>query len=115
MTKKRGDDQYGYDPEHAAARSLLDRLERQAEQRPDKPARKLGDVLKLPKVTPTTKRLINAHAEIIDGPGADIVFSHTVLTQCSLPYRPTDERVWIRNQGKVALFGSVHYWDSGIR
>ena len=56
MTKKRGDDQYGYDPEHAAARSLFDRLERQAEQRPDKPARKLSDVLKLPKVTPTTKR-----------------------------------------------------------
>ena len=35
MTKKR-DDQHGYDPERAAARSLFDRLERQAEQRPDK-------------------------------------------------------------------------------
>ena len=60
MTKKRGDDQHGYDPERAAARSLFDRLERQAEQRPDKPARKLGDVLKVPKVTPKTKRLIEA-------------------------------------------------------
>src|SRR5215218_5926764 len=74
MTKKRGDDQHGYDPERAAARSLFDRLERQAEQRPDKPARKLGDVLKLPKVTPTTMRLIDAHAEIIDSPAEEIVF-----------------------------------------
>jgi len=32
MTKKRGDDQYGYDPERSAARSLFDRLEQQAEQ-----------------------------------------------------------------------------------
>ena len=92
MTKKRGDDQYGYDPERAAARSLLDRLERQAEQRPDKPARKLGDVLKLPKVTPTTKRLIDAHAEIIDGPADEIAFCTSVLCQTGLPYRPTDER-----------------------
>jgi hypothetical protein len=76
MTKKR-DDQYGYDPERAAARSLLDSLERGAEQRPDKPARKLGEVLKLPKVTPTTKRLIDAHAEIIGSPADDIAFLHT--------------------------------------
>src|SRR3954447_8941384 len=99
MTKKRDDDQHGYDPERAAARSLFDRLERQAEQRPDKPARKLGDVLKLPKVTSTTMRLIDAHAEIIDSPADEIVFMHSVLTQCSLPYKPTDERVWIRDQG----------------
>jgi hypothetical protein len=76
MTKKR-DDQYGYDPERAAARSLLDSLERGAEQRPDKPARKLGEVLKLPKVTPTTKRLIDAYAEIIGSPADDIAFLHT--------------------------------------
>src|SRR3954454_17356391 len=94
MTKKRGDDQHGYDPERSAARSLFDRLEQQAEQRPDKPAKKLGDVLKVPKITPTTKRLIDAHAEIIDGPGGDLAFSHSVLCQTSLPYKPTDERVW---------------------
>jgi hypothetical protein len=91
MTKKR-DDQYGYDPERAAARSLLERMEHGAEQRPDKPARKLGEVLKLPKVTPTTKRLIDAHAEIIDGAPDDIAFLHTVLCQAGLPYRPTELR-----------------------
>jgi hypothetical protein len=116
MTKKRDDDQYGYDPERAAARSLFDRLERQAEQRPDKPARKLGDVLKVPKVTPTTKRLIDAHAAIIDGPADDIAFSHSVLCQTSLPYRPTDERVWIRDQGHVSLrieAGAARHPDTG--
>lgn len=103
MTKKRGDDQHGYDPKRSAARSIRERLERQADQRPDKPAQKLGSALKLPKVTPTTKRLIDAHTEIIAGPADDIAFSHSVLCQTSLPYRPTDERVWIRDQGNVSL------------
>jgi hypothetical protein len=116
MTKKRGDDQHGYDPERAAARSLLDRLEQQADQRPDKPARKLGDVLKVPKVTPTAKRLIDAHAEIMDGPANEIAFSHSVLCQTSLPYKPTDERVWIRDQGNVSLrieAGAARHPDTG--
>jgi hypothetical protein len=56
---------------------MRERLDQQAEQRPDKPARKLGDVLKLPKVTPKTKRLIDAHAEIIGSPADDIAFLHT--------------------------------------
>jgi hypothetical protein len=103
MTKKRDDDQHGYDPERAAARSLFDRLERQAEQRPDKPARKLGDVLKVPKVTPTTKRLIEAQAAIIDGPADDIAYQHTVLAQTSMPYKPTTKRIWERSQGGVSL------------
>jgi hypothetical protein len=72
MTKKRGDDQYGYDPEHSTARSVLDHMEQQAEQRPDKPAKQIGDALKVPKITPTTKRLIDAHVEIVDGPGGDL-------------------------------------------
>ena len=113
---KRNEDQYGYDPRRQAAKTLLDRLEQQADQRPDKPVRKLGNVLKVPKVTPTTKRLLDAHAEIIDGPADDIAFSHTVLTQCSLPYRPTDERVWIRNQGTVSLridAGAAQHPDTG--
>src|SRR3954468_21225327 len=116
MTKRGDDDQYGYDPKRQAAKTLLDRLEHNAARRPVKLARKLGEMLKLPKVTPTTKRLIGAHAEIIDGPADDIAFSHTVLTQCSLPYRPTDERVWIRNQGNVSLLieaGRAQHPDTG--
>ena len=85
MTKKRGDDQHGYDPKRSAARPIRERLERQAEQRPDKPAQKLGSVLKLPKVTPTTKRLIDAHTEIIAGPADDIAFSHSVLFRPACP------------------------------
>jgi hypothetical protein len=103
MTKKRGDDQYGYDPEHAAARSLLDRLERQAEQRPDKPARKLGDVLKLPKVTPHQKRLLDSSVQIATDPPTLIDFQHTVFCQVGLPYRPTMQRIWEREQGNIAL------------
>src|SRR3954471_2045990 len=116
MTKKRGDNQYGYDPDRATARSLFDPLEQQAEQRPDKPAMRLGDVLKVPKVTPTTKRLIDAHVEITDGPGGDLAFSHSVLCQTSLPYKPTDERVWIRDQGHVSLLieaGRARHPDTG--
>ena len=116
MTKKRGDDQYGYDPYRSAGRAMRERLDQQAEQRPDKPARKLGDVLKLPKVTPTTKRLIDAHAEIMDGPANEIAFSHSVLCQTSLPYKPTDERVWIRDQGNVSLrieAGAARHPDTG--
>ena len=102
MTKKRGDDQYGYDPERSAARSRFDHMEQQAEQRPDKPAQQIGAALKglkVRKINPTTKRLINAHVELDDGPSGDLAFSHSVLCQTSLPYRPTDERVWIRDQG----------------
>jgi hypothetical protein len=116
MTKKRGDDQYGYDPEHAAARSLFDRLERQAEQRPDKPARKLGDVLKVPKVTPKAKRLIDAHTEIIDSQPDEKAYLHSLLCQTGLPYRPTDKRVWIRDQGNASLLieaGHARHPDTG--
>jgi hypothetical protein len=74
MTKKRGDDQYGYDPDRADARSFFDHLERQAEQRPDKPARKLGDVLKVPKVKPVERRLLDAHGEIMNGSPMEIVY-----------------------------------------
>jgi hypothetical protein len=73
-------------------------------------------VLKLPKVTPTTKRLIDAHADILDGPGGDIAFSHSVLCQTSLPYKPTDERVWIHDQGSVSLLieaGRARHPDTG--
>src|SRR3954470_11970059 len=101
MTKR--DDQYGYDPDRGAGRAMLDRLEQQADQRPDKPARKLGDVLKLPKVTRKTKCLIDAHAEIIDGQPDEKAYLHSVLCQTGLPYRPTDKRVWIRDQGNASL------------
>jgi hypothetical protein len=116
MTKKRSDDQYGYDPYRSAGRAMRERLDQQAEQRPDKPARKLGDVLKLPKVTSTTMRLIDAHADIIAGPADEIVFMHSVLTQCSLPYKPTNERVWVRDQGNVSLLieaGRARHPDTG--
>ena len=103
MPKRGDDDQYGYDPKRHAAKTLLDRLEQQVDRRPDKPARKLGEVLKLPKVTPKTKRLIDAHAEIIDGPADDIAFLHTVLCQAGLPYRPTELRRWQRRQGAASL------------
>jgi|tagenome__1003787_1003787.scaffolds.fasta_scaffold20968677_3 hypothetical protein len=116
MTKKRGDDQHGYDPERAAARSLFDRLECQAEQRPDKPARKLGDVLKVKPIKPKAKRLIDAHTEITDSPADDIAFLHSILCQTGLPYRPTDKRVWIRDQGIASLLieaGHARHPDTG--
>src|SRR4051794_12407094 len=103
MTNKRGDDQHGYDPKRSAARLIRERLERQADQRPDKPAQKLGSVLRVPKVTPTTKRLIDAHVDIIDGQPDEKAYLHSILCQTGLPYRPTDKRVWIRDQGSASL------------
>jgi hypothetical protein len=103
MPKSGDNDQYGYDPQRQAARTLLDNLERQADQRPDKPARQLGDVLKVPTTTATNKRLLDAHAKIFAGRADEIVFMHTVLCQTSLPYKPTDKRVWIRDQGTASL------------
>jgi hypothetical protein len=100
---KKPDDQYGYDDRRHTARTSLYRLEQQADSRPDKPARQLGDVLKLPKITPKTKRLIDTHADILDGPATDRMFSHSVLCQTSLPLKPTDKRVWERSQGNVSL------------
>jgi hypothetical protein len=116
MMKKRGDDQHGYDPKRTAARLIRERFERQAEQRPDKPAQKLGDVLKLPTITPKAKRLIDAHTEIIDAPTDDIAFLHSILCQTGLPYRPTDKRVWIRDQGIASLLieaGHARHPDTG--
>jgi hypothetical protein len=116
MTKKRSDDQYGYDPDRATARSLFDRLEQQVEQRPDKPAKQLGQVLKVTPIKPKAKRLIDAHTEIIDSPADDIAFLHSILCQTGLPYRPTDKRVWIRDQGIASLLieaGHARHPDTG--
>jgi len=106
MTKKRGDDQYGYDPERSAARSWFDHMEQRAEQRPDKPAQQIGAAikgLKVRKVTPKDKRLIDAHVEIRDSQPDDIAYLHSVLCQTSLPYRPTELRRWQRRQGAASL------------
>lgn len=111
-----GDDRYGYDPERQASRTLLDALERGADQRPDKPAQKLGEVLKVPKVMPKTKRLIDAHAKIIDSQSDEKAYLHSTLCQIGLPYRSTDERVWIRDQGNASLLieaGHARHPDTG--
>jgi hypothetical protein len=60
--------------------------------------------------------LIDAHTDILAGPADDIAFSHSVLCQTSLPYKPTDERVWIRDQGHVSLrieAGAARHPDTG--
>src|SRR3954467_5564936 len=103
MTKKPGNDQYGYDSYRSAGRAMRERLDQQAEQRPDKPARKLGDVLKLPKVTPSQKRLLDSSVRISTDPPTVIDFQHTVFCQVGLPYRPTTQRIWEREQGNIAL------------
>jgi hypothetical protein len=119
MAKKQGDDQYVYDPDRSTARSWFDHMEQQAEQRPDKPAQQIGDALrglKVPKVTPKDKRLIDAYAEIVASPADDIAYLHSVLCQTSLPYKPTDERFWIRDQGHVSLLveaGRARHPDTG--
>src|SRR4051794_19369575 len=103
MAKKPGDDGYGHDPERAAVRDMFEGMERRQAERPERPAQQIGKVLKLPKITPTQKRLLTANAAILDGPAKVIDFQHTVFCQVGLPYRPTPERIWEREQGNVAL------------
>ena len=116
MTRKRGDDQYGFDPERATARSLFDRLEQRAEQRPDKQAEQIGAALKGFKVKPVERRLLDAHGEIMNGSPMEIVYQHSVLAQTSMPYKPTAARVWERSQGGVSLLieaGRALHPDTG--
>jgi hypothetical protein len=116
MTKKRGDDQYGYDPDRSTARSFFDHLEQQTEQRPDKPAKQIGDGLKVRKVKPVERRLLDAHGEIMNGSPMEIIYQHSVLAQTSMPYKPTTARVWERSQGGVSLLieaGRALHPDTG--
>ena len=69
--------------------------------------KKLGDSLPdlppPPKISPTTRRLIEASAHLADGEPDELTFQHTVLCQTALPYRRTPDRVWERQQGAVFL------------
>jgi Plasmid encoded RepA protein len=104
MAKKPGgDDGYGHDPERAAVRDMFEGMERRQAERPARPARQIGEVLKLPRITTTQKRLLNANAAILDGAADERAYLHTVLCQTGLPYRPTDLRRWRRDQGAASL------------
>lgn len=56
-------------------------------------------------MTPTQRRIVDASAQLRDGPPASLDFMHAVLTQTGLPYRdPGDSvRSWKRRQGAAAL------------
>ena len=61
------------------------------------------------KISRTTKRLVDISAEIMGEPEPDeLRFLHTILAQCSLPYRepPAGGRDYIRRNGKAALIVS---------
>lgn len=52
----------------------------------------------------TTARAVDLAAEIMGDPEPDnLSFLHTVLAQCSLPYREPAERDYIRENGRVSL------------
>src|SRR3954471_6714521 len=104
MAKKPGGgDGYGYNPGGAAGRDMFEGMERRQAQRPDKPARQIGEVLKLPKITATQKRLLTANAAILNSPAKEIAYQHSVLCQTGLPYKPVKDRRWIQQQGAAML------------
>lgn len=98
-----GKDGYGYDPKRAVSRDLFEGMERRQADRLEKPARHLGQVLNMPKITPVMRRLMAAHAEIMDGPSDEVAFLHSTLCQTSLPRRKTEEREWKQRQGGALL------------
>lgn len=64
------------------------------------------------KVSRTTARLVDISAEIMGEPEPDeLRFLHTILAQCSLPYRepPDGGRDYIRRNGKAALIVSAGF------
>ena len=61
------------------------------------------DVVEAPAIGRVVKRLLDSREAILDREPDQIDYQHTVLCQTSLPYRPTDARVWEREQGNVSL------------
>lgn len=52
----------------------------------------------------TTARVVDLAAEIMGEPEPDsLAFLHTVLAQCSLPYREPDARDYLRENGRVSM------------
>ena len=66
-------------------------------------AGQFGDAIEAPTMRRVVKRLLDSREAILDREPDQIDFQHTVLCQTSLPYRPTDARVWEREQGSVSL------------
>jgi hypothetical protein len=101
-----GDDDYGFDPkrEHRARmRNLLDGIEQRVQNGPGG-LRQIAERLNIRPPTRTEKRLLEAHAEILDQPQPDgRSYLHTVLCQTGLPYKDTELRKWEREQGRVRL------------
>jgi hypothetical protein len=94
-----GSDGYGYDPGRSAIRSLLEKID--PDVGPNPQPQQIGAALKIPKLTPVEKRLIEGRFSIIDKPATELVYQHTVLCQTSLPYRrlPPEIREHTRYQG----------------
>ena len=61
------------------------------------------DEVEAPAIGRVVKRLLGSREAILDREPDQIGYQHTVLCQTSLPYRPTDARVWEREQGNVSL------------
>jgi hypothetical protein len=113
---KRKGDGYGYNPAAAALGDLFgnDHADALEQKMPGLERIKAP----VPAMGRTAKGLLKAHTAIMDrqGPVTDIDFQHTVFCQTSLPYRPTDARIWEREQGNVLLrieAGSVY--DPSVR
>lgn len=62
-------------------------------------------------LTVIDRRLIEASAEILGGEAKDISFLHSILSQCSLPYRePEGEKgVYIKQNGKASIIIQAGY------
>jgi hypothetical protein len=66
---------------------------------------------------PTTRRLIDAAAEIMGDPDPDeLAFLHVVLAQCGLPYREPSARDYVRDNGRASLIVTAgHLFDPQTR
>ena len=69
------------------------------------------DSFGLGTLSPVVARAVDAAAEIMGEPdAAELAFLHSVLAQCSLPYRDQgDSRDYIRENGRASLIVSAGY------
>lgn len=113
-------DPYGFDPDAARARAMLEKL-RRAEENADERGdlKPLVLAAKVPKVSRIKKRLVDASVSIRADEPDELTFMHSVLTQCSLPTAKPEEGVltWERRQGRAALLieaGKVRHPRTGV-
>src|SRR5690348_4202372 len=94
--------EFGFDPTDEM-QAMVKRLSNPPER--DGDLTQIGKKVKLPRLTPIKRRLLEGHLEIRDSEAEEMAFSHAVFCQCAMPAaKPEPGTIeWKRQQGKATL------------